>query len=72
MLKMTWFSKEGKLSREDVLELTRQAAAEALKEFAANRKKFCFCRRILLVLTAVQVGLQRNSIRLFLKTLMYM
>jgi nickel-dependent lactate racemase len=36
---MTWFSKEGKLSREDVLELTRQAADEALKRICEKPKK---------------------------------
>lgn len=36
---MTWFSKEGKLSREDVLELTRQAADEALKRICGKPEK---------------------------------
>jgi len=36
---MTWFSKEAKLSREDVLELTRQAADEALKRICEKPKK---------------------------------
>ena len=155
---MPWFSKEGKLSREDVLELTRQAATESLKricgkpekvlllppditrahsgsgwiteefyrifskdadvhviptlgqhvphtpeqnkwmfgsipeekihahdwregskvigevpaEFVKNRKRFCFYHRILLALIVVQVGLQKNSTKFFLKMPMYM
>jgi len=36
---MPWFSKEGKLSREDVLELTRQAAGEALKKICRKPEK---------------------------------
>lgn len=36
---MTWFSKEAKLSREDVLELTRQAADEALKRICSKPQK---------------------------------
>ena len=36
---MPWFSKEGKLSREDVLELTRQAAGEALKKNCGKPEK---------------------------------
>jgi nickel-dependent lactate racemase len=36
---MPWFSKEGKLSREDVLELTRQAAGEALKRICGKPEK---------------------------------
>ena len=36
---MTWFSKEGKLSKEDVLELTRQAADEVLKRICGNPQK---------------------------------
>ena len=36
---MTWFSKTGKLSREDVLELTRKAAAAALEKICAKPQK---------------------------------
>ena len=36
---MPWFSKKGKLSREDILELTRQAASEALKRICREPKK---------------------------------
>ncbi len=36
---MPWFSKAGKLSREDVLELTRQAAGEALKKNCGKPEK---------------------------------
>ncbi len=36
---MPWFSKEGKLSREDVLELTRQAATESLKRICGKPEK---------------------------------
>ena len=36
---MTWFSKTGKLSREDVLVLTRQAADAALQKICAKPKK---------------------------------
>ncbi len=36
---MAWFSKEGKLSRKDVLELTRKAASEALKKICKSPQK---------------------------------
>lgn len=36
---MPWFSKEGKLSRENILELTRQAADEALKRICGKPQK---------------------------------
>ena len=36
---MTWFSKTGKLSREDVLELTRKAAAAALEKICTKPQK---------------------------------
>ena len=36
---MTWFNKEAKLSREDVLELTRKAADEALKRICDKPQK---------------------------------
>ncbi|MFA7185191.1 MAG: lactate racemase domain-containing protein [Victivallales bacterium] len=36
---MSWFCKEGRLSRNDVIELTRQAADEALKRICPEPKK---------------------------------
>ena len=36
---MPWFSKKGKLSRKDVLELTRKAASEALKRICGEPEK---------------------------------
>lgn len=36
---MPWFRKEGRLSRSDVVQLTRQAAAEALKRICSNPKR---------------------------------
>ncbi|MDD5597164.1 MAG: lactate racemase domain-containing protein [Victivallaceae bacterium] len=36
---MSWFCKEGRLSRNDVIELTRQAAVEALKRICPDPKK---------------------------------
>jgi nickel-dependent lactate racemase len=36
---MSWFSKEGQLSRNDIIELTRQAAAEALKRICPKPQK---------------------------------